>query len=87
MSSRSLKAKLVASPYIVWSAIFIIAPLIFVAYYAFTDANGRSGLFLRKFGSLEQLAQGNDIGLSVGDLNADGASSRDGSFNSYCGCS
>lgn len=40
MSSRSLKAKLVASPYIVWSAIFIIAPLIFVAYYAFTDANG-----------------------------------------------
>jgi len=40
MSSRSLKAKLVASPYIVWSAIFIIAPLIFVAYYAFTDSNG-----------------------------------------------
>ncbi|MBQ3498669.1 MAG: ABC transporter permease [Clostridia bacterium] len=40
MSSRSLKAKLVASPYIVWSAIFIIAPLIFVAYYAFTDSSG-----------------------------------------------
>lgn len=40
MSSRSLKAKLVASPYIVWSAIFVIAPLIFVAYYAFTDSNG-----------------------------------------------
>lgn len=40
MSSRSLKAKLVASPYIVWSAIFVIAPLIFVAYYAFTDSSG-----------------------------------------------
>lgn len=40
MSSRSLKAKLVASPYIVWSALFIIAPLIFVAYYAFTDSSG-----------------------------------------------
>lgn len=39
MSSRSLKAKLVASPYIVWSALFIIAPLIFVAYYAFTDSS------------------------------------------------
>ncbi len=40
MSSRSLRAKLVASPYIVWSALFIIAPLIFVAYYAFTDSSG-----------------------------------------------
>lgn len=40
MSSRSLKAKLVASPYIVWSTLFIIAPLIFVAYYAFTDSSG-----------------------------------------------
>lgn len=40
MSSRSLKAKLVASPYIVWSALFIVAPLIFVAYYAFTDSSG-----------------------------------------------
>ena len=40
MSSRSVKAKLVASPYIIWSAIFIIAPLLFVAYYAFTDSNG-----------------------------------------------
>ncbi len=39
MSKRSLKAKLVASPYIVWSALFVIAPLIFVAYYAFTDSS------------------------------------------------
>lgn len=41
MSSRSsLKSKLVASPYIVWSVLFIIAPLIFVVYYSFTDASG-----------------------------------------------
>ena len=40
MSNNSLKAKLVASPYIVWSALFVIAPLIFVAYYAFTDSTG-----------------------------------------------
>lgn len=30
----------VASPYIVWSVIFIVVPLIMVAYYSFTDANG-----------------------------------------------
>lgn len=32
--------KLCASPHIVWSAIFIIVPLIMVAYYSFTDAQG-----------------------------------------------
>lgn len=31
---------LVSSPYLVWSIIFIIVPLIMVMYYAFTDANG-----------------------------------------------
>ena len=41
MSNRnSLRTKLVASPYIVWSVLFIIAPLIFVVYYSFTDASG-----------------------------------------------
>lgn len=30
----------VASPYVVWSVIFIVVPLIMVAYYSFTDANG-----------------------------------------------
>ena len=40
MKKRSLGEKLVASPYIVWAAMFIIVPLIFVAYYSLTDANG-----------------------------------------------
>ncbi len=41
MSNRSaLKTKLIASPYIIWSALFIVAPLIFVVYYSFTDAAG-----------------------------------------------
>ena len=41
MSNRSsLGSKLVASPYIVWSVLFIVAPLIFVIYYSFTDASG-----------------------------------------------
>ncbi len=30
-----------ASPHIVWSVLFIVAPLIFVCYYAFTDAKGK----------------------------------------------
>lgn len=41
MNNRSsLGAKLISAPYIVWSILFIVAPLIFVAYYSFTDANG-----------------------------------------------
>ena len=40
MKKRSLGEKLVASPYIVWAALFIIVPLIFVAYYSLTDSDG-----------------------------------------------
>ncbi len=40
MKKRSLGEKLVASPYIVWAAMFIIVPLIFVAYYSVTDSDG-----------------------------------------------
>ncbi|MBR2893000.1 MAG: ABC transporter permease [Clostridia bacterium] len=40
MKKNSLGKKLTASPYIVWSALFIIVPLIFVAYYSVTDASG-----------------------------------------------
>ena len=32
--------RIASSPYIIWSAIFIIAPLLFVAYFAFTDRDG-----------------------------------------------
>lgn len=35
-----MKQKLINSPYLLWMSLFIIAPLIFVAYYAFTDASG-----------------------------------------------
>ncbi len=38
--NRSLLARYAAAPHIVWSVLFIIAPLIFVAYYAFTDTAG-----------------------------------------------
>lgn len=41
MSGRSsLRAKLISSPYVVWSTLFIVAPLIFVVYYSFTNPSG-----------------------------------------------
>jgi spermidine/putrescine transport system permease protein len=39
-NKRSAFERVASSPYIVWSAIFIIAPLLFVAYFAFTDRDG-----------------------------------------------
>ncbi|MCR5149674.1 MAG: ABC transporter permease [Clostridiales bacterium] len=41
MNTRdSLRTKLVASPYIVWSLLFILAPMVFVVYYSFTTGAG-----------------------------------------------
>ncbi|MEE1002688.1 MAG: ABC transporter permease [Acutalibacteraceae bacterium] len=41
---KSLSSKLINAPYIIWSAIFIIIPLIIVAYFSFTDTNGNFSL-------------------------------------------
>ena len=41
---NSLTKKLVDKPYILWSVLFIIAPLIMVVYYAFTDSTGAFSL-------------------------------------------
>ena len=35
-----MKAKAVSAPYLVWMAIFIIVPMLLVAYFAFTDSGG-----------------------------------------------
>ncbi len=40
MNNKSFGSRYVSSPYIVWSAIFIVVPLIMVIYYAFTDSGG-----------------------------------------------
>ncbi len=40
MNKRTFGNKLVASPYIVWSAIFIVVPLVIMFYFALTDQNG-----------------------------------------------
>ena len=36
----SLLQRFVAAPYIVWAALFIVIPLVMVAYYTFTNGNG-----------------------------------------------
>lgn len=38
--NRSLLQKYAAAPHVLWSVLFVIAPLIFVAYYALTDGEG-----------------------------------------------
>ena len=40
MNKKNFGNKLVASPYIVWSAIFIVVPLIIMVYFALTDSSG-----------------------------------------------
>ena len=40
MNKRTLTQRLCAAPHIIWSAIFIVVPLIMVFYYAFTDKSG-----------------------------------------------
>ncbi len=43
-----------AYPHMVWAVLFIVAPLLFVAYYAFTDKNGK--LTFSNIASLAQAA-------------------------------
>ncbi|MBQ6892668.1 MAG: ABC transporter permease [Clostridia bacterium] len=40
MQNKPLMARLMAAPHVVWSILFIVAPMLFVFYYAFTDASG-----------------------------------------------
>ena len=37
---RPLSQRLAAAPHIVWAVLFILAPMLFVLYFAFTDGNG-----------------------------------------------
>ncbi len=40
MHKKSFGSRLVSAPYLVWAAIFIVVPLIMMAYFALTDLNG-----------------------------------------------
>lgn len=44
MRKKSFGSRLVAAPYMVWAAIFIIVPLVITAYFAFTDQAGAFSL-------------------------------------------
>jgi len=44
LTKKSLFGRVAAAPHIVWAILFIIAPICFVIYYAFTDANGAFSL-------------------------------------------
>ncbi len=35
-----MKRKLLAAPYLVWMAVFVVVPILMVAYFAFTDGEG-----------------------------------------------
>lgn len=41
---NSLSKKIIDKPYILWSVLFIIVPLLMVIYYAFTDTTGAFSL-------------------------------------------
>ena len=56
MHNKSLMARLMAAPHVVWSILFILAPLAFVFYYAFTDKTGAFTLNnIRELGSASYL--------------------------------
>ena len=40
MNKKSFGSRLVAAPYLVWAAIFVIVPLLMMGYFAFTDYQG-----------------------------------------------
>ena len=52
MTKKSFLQKAMASPHVLWAVLFIIAPLLFVAYYAFTDSEGNF-----TFSNIFELAQ------------------------------
>ncbi len=60
--NKTLASRLINAPYLLWSAIFIVVPLIIVGYFTFTDSQGMfslenfyeipeyTGIFMRSIG-------------------------------------
>ena len=63
MNKKSLLQKAMAAPHVVWAILFIIAPLIFVAYYAFTDKDGNF-----TFANISELAQASYLEIFLRSL-------------------
>ncbi|MGN1445520.1 MAG: hypothetical protein ACI4WV_04425, partial [Eubacteriales bacterium] len=58
---RSVFQKAAAAPHVVWAVMFIIAPMLFVLYFAFTDTEGNFTL-----SNITAIVQyGNTILLSI----------------------
>ena len=52
----SLGRKLINAPYLLWAALFILIPLIIVAYYAFTDTEGNFSFeYIVKIGEYKEV--------------------------------
>lgn len=61
MKKGSLFQRVAAAPHILWAVMFIVAPMIFVLYFAFTDAEGNFS-----FSNIASLTQyGNVFVLSI----------------------
>ncbi len=61
MKKNSLFQRIAAAPHILWAVMFIVAPMIFVLYFAFTDAEGNFS-----FSNIASLTQyGNVFVLSI----------------------
>ncbi len=61
MRKSSLFQRIAAAPHILWAIMFIVAPMIFVLYFAFTDAEGNFS-----FSNISTLSQyGNVFILSI----------------------
>ncbi|MBO5286634.1 MAG: ABC transporter permease [Clostridia bacterium] len=60
MNKKTLLQKAIAAPHMVWAVLFIIAPLLFVVYYAFTDSEGSFTL-----SNFTALAQGSYLEIFI----------------------
>lgn len=58
MRGKSVMARIMAAPHVLWSVLFILAPLVFVLYYAFTDRNGNFTL-----SNIKQLGSANYVDI------------------------
>ena len=60
MRGKSVMARIMAAPHVLWSVLFILAPLVFVLYYAFTDRNGNF-----TFSNIKQLGSANYVEIFI----------------------
>lgn len=60
---KGLLQRMMAAPHVMWAILFIIAPLLFVAYYAFTDKDGNF-----TFSNISELAQASYLEIFLRSL-------------------